>query len=62
MKKYDEIVVTDQDDMFYGYEGVINRKGKHLIEVQLEGVPEIQKYLATEIMLKEAVKLNEYRG
>ena len=57
MKKYDEIVVTDQDDFYYGYEGVVIKKGKHLIKVQLEGIREIQKYLATEITLKEEVKV-----
>lgn len=57
MRKDDVIVVTDQEDMFYGHEGVVIKKGKHLIEVQLEGVADVQKYLPTEIELKEIVKV-----
>jgi len=53
MKKDDVIVVTDQDDMFYGSEGVVIKRGKHLIDVQLEEVTEIQRYLPSEIKLKE---------
>jgi len=57
MKKDDVIIVTDQDDMFYGSEGEIKKIGRHLIEVQLVGVTEIQRYLPSEIQLKEVIRV-----
>ena len=57
MKKDDVIVVTDQDDMFYGSEGEIKKIGKYLIEVQLDEVVEIQRYLPSEIGLKKAIRV-----
>jgi len=58
MRNGDLIVVADHDDVFYGYYGTVVKVRKFLIEVKLDGVRDTQKFLSSEIKLRESFVRN----